>query len=320
MHDMVSPDKGRSMAPTRGHTGIKLGRCAAFYLTHEREFRDTKSKSTRIAFSLVELLVVIAIIGILIALLVPAIQASREASRRTQCQNNLHQIGSAMVAYHSAQRHFPPAFLKPGNWGWSVWILPQMDEVALYQTLNPNTAVLSVSPDTTGTIPAFICPSDPAPLIHPFYSGYGKSDYAVSEQVCDGGSKIRISQITDGTSHTLMVGERDMQNQAGAIWAGRDTISGVASVIGRPTWPINTSFGGGGTCCTSDVSCTRYAWASMHPQGANFVFCDASVHFMKDTINTDPSQQNCNKPVPANFTFQNLYFRDDGNTISGNEF
>jgi type II secretory pathway pseudopilin PulG len=273
-----------------------------------------------ISFSMVELLVVIAIIGVLLALLLPAIQASREASRRTQCQNNLHQIGSAMLAYHSAQRHFPPAFMKPGNWGWAVWIMPQMDEGAMYQILNPTATTISVSSDTTGSIPAFVCPSDPTALTHQFYSGYGKSNYAVSEQVCDGGSKIRINQVTDGTSHTLMVGERDMQNQAAAIWAGRDTTSGVASVIGRPTWPINTSYGGGGSCCASDLNCTRYAWSSMHVQGAYFVFCDSSVHFLKDSILTDPSQQNCNKPVPASFTFQNLYFRDDGNSISASEF
>jgi type II secretory pathway pseudopilin PulG len=70
-------------------------------------------------------LVVVAIIGILIALSVPAVQASRESSRRNQCQDNLHQHGLAMQAYHAAQRHYPPAFLKPGNWGWAVWILPQ---------------------------------------------------------------------------------------------------------------------------------------------------------------------------------------------------
>ena len=266
-------------------------------------------------FTLVELLVVIAIIGLLIALLLPAIQAAREAARRLQCQNNLHQIGLAMSNHHTAKGYFPPAFQKPGNWGWSVWLLPFIEERTLYATLSPTNTTIAVSAITTQPLKAFLCPSDPSPLVHIIYSGYARSDYVVSEQVSDGGSSIKIAQIKDGTSKTLMIGERDMQNQAGAIWPGRDTTSGVASVIGRPTWPIDTAYAGGTTCCASDTNCTRYAWSSMHGGGANFVFCDASVHFLPDTIADDPSQQNCNKPTAANFPLLNLYFRDDGNPV-----
>jgi prepilin-type N-terminal cleavage/methylation domain-containing protein/prepilin-type processing-associated H-X9-DG protein len=274
----------------------------------------------RPAFSLVELLVVIAIIGVLIALLIPAIQAAREAARRSQCQNNLHQMGVAMQNYHGARGSFPPAFLKPGNWGWSVWLLPFLEERNLYAALNPTGSAIAVNPSTTRPLNVFLCPSDPSPLAHIFYSGYARSDYAVSEQISDGGSSIKISQIKDGTSKTLMIGERDMQNQAGAIWAGRDTISGVASVVGRPTWPIDTAYAGGTTCCASDSGCTRYAWSSMHGGGANFVFCDASDHFLRDMIANDPSQQGCSKPAPANFTLLNLYFRDDGNPVNQNDY
>jgi prepilin-type N-terminal cleavage/methylation domain-containing protein/prepilin-type processing-associated H-X9-DG protein len=266
-------------------------------------------------FTLVELLVVIAIIGVLVALLLPAIQAAREAARRLQCQNNLHQMGLAMQNHHAAKRSFPPAFLKPGNWGWSVWLLPFLEERTLYATLNPTGSIIAVNPTTTTPLKAFLCPSDPSPVVHIFYSGYARSDYAVSEQVSDGGSSIKIAQIKDGTSKTLMIGERDMQNQAGAIWAGRDTTSGVASVIGRPTWPLNTSYAGGSACCAGDTGCTRYAWSSLHGGGANFVFCDAAVHYLPDTVPNDPSQQTCSKPVSANFTLLNLYFRDDGNPV-----
>src|SRR5438270_10542843 len=131
---------------------------------------------------------------------------------------------------------------------------------------------------------------------------------------------IKISQITDGTSKTLMIGERDMANQAGAIWAGRDATSGVASVIGRPTWPLNTKYAGGTTCCVTDTGCTRYAWSSIHPGGVNFGFCDGSTHFLPETIDGDSTQQTCNKPVMTNFVLQNLYFRNDGNFVDISPF
>ena len=275
---------------------------------------------TRSAFTLIELLVVIAIIAILIGLLVPAVQKVRESAARAKCSNNLHQIGLAMHGYHDIYKCFPPSFAKPSNWGWQVWILPFVEQDNLYFMINPLGTTMALSPATTQKLPVYLCPSDSSAEINNFFGGYGKSNYVVSEQICDGGSAYQIRDITDGTSNTLMVGERDMLNQVGAIWAGRHTPTGVVSVLGRPTWPINTKYGGGNSCCAGDTSCTRYAWSSLHPGGANFVFCDASVHYLRASINTDPGQQSCNKPVSANFTFQNLYFKDDGNVVNGGDF
>jgi prepilin-type N-terminal cleavage/methylation domain-containing protein len=93
-------------------------------------------------FTLVELLVVIAIIGILVALLLPAIQAAREAARRAQCQNHLKNLGLALQNYHSATKHFPKGFVSTGllaieAWSWSTYILPYIEEQAIYDQMRP---------------------------------------------------------------------------------------------------------------------------------------------------------------------------------------
>ena len=248
-----------------------------------------KSPRTQ-AFTLIELLVVIAIIAILIALLVPAVQQVRAAAARTQCVNNLKQLGLAMHGYHGTYNHFPPGFnnAAPGlNWGWASLVLPWVEQSPLQNNLALG-ATMSVTPYTEMEVPIFLCPADvnPGPNNPWFPSGYGKSNYPISEQVSDGGSAYRILQITDGTSNTIMIGERDTLNNIGALWPGRDNGlpttppgAGVASVMGRPNWPINTKYAGGATCCAGDTGGTRFAWTSLHSGGANFVFADGAVHF-----------------------------------------
>lgn len=149
----------------------------------------------RRAFTLIELLVVIAIIAILIALLLPAVQQAREAARRTQCRNNLKQIGLAIHNYHDVHLCFPSGFLgnppsesaagcsnvnysatgnirRPG-WGWMVYIMPYIDQTNLYEALAPGEKIV-VCAEATGAqaaagnaalqktvIPVYICPSDP---------------------------------------------------------------------------------------------------------------------------------------------------------------
>jgi prepilin-type N-terminal cleavage/methylation domain-containing protein/prepilin-type processing-associated H-X9-DG protein len=282
-------------------------------------------------FTLIELLVVIAIIAILIGLLVPAVQQVRAAAARLQCENNLKQMGLAMHGYHDTYKHFPPGFnnAAPGlNWGWASLVLPWLEQRTMQQNLALSNT-LTVNTYTQMELPIFVCPSDPnsGPNNPWFPSGYGRSNYPVNEQICDGGSKVTILQITDGTSNTIMIGERDTKDGIGVLWPGRDnglptTPPGVsvASIMGRPNWPINTKYAGGTTCCAADTLGTRFAWRSQHSGGANFAFADGSVHFLSETIASDPNQRTANKPIYANYPLQNLYFKDDGNPIVGVDF
>jgi prepilin-type N-terminal cleavage/methylation domain-containing protein/prepilin-type processing-associated H-X9-DG protein len=277
-------------------------------------------RTRRRGFTLIELLVVIAIIAVLIGLLLPAVQKVREAANRAQCQNNLHQLGLAMHMYHDVMHAFPPAFAKPSNYGWGVWLLPFVEQQNLYNLINPTGTNLTLNANTALKLSIFSCPSDAnTNTINTWFGNYGKNNYVVSEQVSDGGSAIPMSTVTDGLSNTIMIGERDMLKQVGAVWPGRDSknsvLSGVEASIGRPTWPINTSF-----AKLPDSACTRYAWSSYHISGANFSFCDGSVHYLMNGLATDPTQANCSKPVPANYPLLNLYFASDGYAINGNDY
>ncbi len=114
----------------RGRVSPKLG------------LASRRDAATLCGFTLVELLVVIAIIGILVALLLPAIQAAREAARRAQCQNHLKQLALACINYESAKKHMPPGFVSQPHiteaWGWGVFILPYIEEQAIYDQLSPS--------------------------------------------------------------------------------------------------------------------------------------------------------------------------------------
>ncbi|MGQ9504748.1 MAG: DUF1559 domain-containing protein [Thermogutta sp.] len=114
-------------------------------------------------FTLVELLVVIAIIGILVAMLLPAVQAAREAGRRSQCTNNLKQLSLALLTYHQAVGRFPPPGINSNQTSWWVLILPYIEQKPLYDQFNFNQGSSSASDKirvAAVQVPVFFCPSN----------------------------------------------------------------------------------------------------------------------------------------------------------------
>lgn len=193
-----------------------------------------QSKRT-FGFTLVELLVVIAIIGILVGLLLPAIQAARESARRLQCSNNFHQMGIALNSYHDSHRRFPPAYVIPVRLMWNGCLLPQIEQSSLYNTLQfgapwevPNT------PNGRACetyIPTYRCPSSDAPEHAAGYSNLPKrvpnSYLAVASGTATAESGLlpenigfpnqdglmytsstnRMASVLDGTSNSAAIGE-----------------------------------------------------------------------------------------------------------------
>jgi len=205
------------------------------------------SHTRRTGFTLIELLVVIAIIAILIALLLPAVQQAREAARRSQCKNNLKQIGLGLHNYHDLYNTFPPGAVMRfpdttstnwcrstanggGSFGgapWTVLILPQIDQASIYNKLDFNEPFSTSSLPTTAPngdfipyLPAYVCPSDPEmggqkSSNYVGASGGGAApDCFTSEGrnfyvngILYTNSRTRIADITDGSTNVFLVGE-----------------------------------------------------------------------------------------------------------------
>jgi prepilin-type N-terminal cleavage/methylation domain-containing protein/prepilin-type processing-associated H-X9-DG protein len=326
-----------------------------YLFSHRKERGIVPNPTVRRAFTLIELLVVIAIIAILIALLVPAVQKVREAAARTQCQNNLKQIGLALHGYHDATKGLPPGYMATGSyvdgatdtapgWGWASFILPYLEQTAVYRQLNVNQSI-PASAAAQAVLSTYLCPSDVAPATaFPVPDGFGNTVCRAgptSYAACCGNdesdtraptgngvfyrnSHIRIADITDGTSNTILVGERAWAN-ANGTWAG--AIPGGVIVRGQlnPCQPnIPGAWYPASTLAIAhahmnnalvdpDGSAGMDDFSSMHAGGSHFAFADGSVHFVRSvaTDNADGSY------TAAGLIFQALATRAGGEVVPG---
>ena len=318
-------------------------------------------------FTLVELLVVIAIIGILIGLLLPAVQMARESGRRAACQNNLKQIGLALLNHESDKGSFPaPAIVHtnvnlPGTYNtwaeatslaagtnkhgesWMLEILPFMEYGYLYNQWDRRKSVLGNIKVAETDIPGFYCPSrrsglrngDAARMLNPNMTAGGndyggcvgrmngwKNDPTAGNNAhhyfetlilpapsqpstptaplvgifsrCNIGTQIR--EITDGTSHTIMIGEMQRLTEPPTPLPGLDfgcqtsldgwALGGCATLFGTSTDPGMSNHKNPGGINQSNGPAMFEDAGSEHPGGANFGLADGSVPFIAETIDS----------------------------------
>ncbi len=289
-----------------------------------------------LAFTLVELLIVIAIMSLLMQLLLPAIQASREAARRTQCANNLRQIGIATQQFHDVYKKFPPGRWSGSSPTWFVFLLPNLEAKPLFDQWSLTHKYYAKENETARQqgISQWMCPSrrnlgdyisgerhpgtegavgDYAGNMGSYFRGHYEDKFngvittastwleladskAKEDEIAKWGSDMNMAKILDGTSNTILAGERhvfygdfEKYPNDSSLYNG-DHVSTFARG-GGPDYPIADA----NEPCNSrwTVGCERFG--SSHPGLCQFVMVDTSVHSLNNEIDPEALERLCDR-------------------------
>jgi prepilin-type N-terminal cleavage/methylation domain-containing protein/prepilin-type processing-associated H-X9-DG protein len=287
------------------------------------------SQTTRAGFTLIELLVVIAIIAVLIGLLLPAVQKVREAANRMKCANNLKQIGLALHLYHGNEGAFPPGATVSNNLSWHVYVLPYLEQDALYGQIDKGPGPFNGGPNQEGPaknvlalnrLAVYLCPSateehathpsstlldgrrtyakhyfgvmgpkgtNPAGGTYQFDpNASGQGGFAL-QGVLGRDSRVRLGDITDGASNTLLAGEISQPGGDGASWVRGIAFGTTVAAANGMSASKNVNYGI--NILLTPQSANQFndiSFSSYHPGGAQFVLADGSVRFVAEGINS----------------------------------
>ena len=274
-----------------------------------------RASATR-GFTLIELVFVLIVISVMAAILIPGLLAATSKARRIRCANSMYQVSLALQNYHDTYGTLPPAWIcdqrdqEDPQWGWNTLLLGNLEQSALYDAIqpgpNPITALFNLGP--TGTdwlstrVSTFECSAGQTDDRHPsrrfgrdvdaprgwkapvtnYVANVGffcrSADYR-NHGVMFGNSRVPLHDIPDGTSSTFLFGERDSLG-GGATWIGvadpqAPDADGFGWVGGIVSVPMN---------CPTIEGCRDQGFASQHPGGSQFAFCDGSIRFISETV------------------------------------